>query len=124
MPEWKQAIEDWEGEYEARAERMLDLYCKTLDGLGYEPVAYPDPDAHLGAGIASGGKYAALNHAYWMCGEARRFWRERRRAKAYRWIGMIQGLLWMGGVFSIAQLKTHNELPEEYWRSRPPDSPA
>lgn len=115
---WDKAVEDWAGEFDERARRMLPLYCKTLSDLGYDPVPYPDMDALMGDNIYVGGKYDALCHAHWMCDEAARFIREGRRAKAYRWIGMIQGILWMGAVYSITDLRSHNELPQKYWRER------
>jgi hypothetical protein len=43
-----------------------------------------------------------------MCEETRGFMGSGRWAKVYRWIGMIQGLLFMGGVYSIEELKRHN----------------
>jgi hypothetical protein len=100
----------------AQAERMLTFYGKTLDRLGYVPVAYEEIDERMSGNIY-GAKYDALNHAMWMCDETRRFVRENRWAKVYRWIGMIQGLLFMGGVFSIAELKQHNRIgPQEVSR--------
>ena len=100
----------------AQAERMLTFYGKTLDRLGYVPVAYEEIDERMSGNIY-GAKYDALNHAMWMCDETRRFVRENRSAKVYRWIGMIQGLLFMGGVFSIAELKQHNRIgPQEVSR--------
>jgi hypothetical protein len=99
-----------DGEFaSAQAERMLTFYCKTLDDLGYVPIAYEEIDERM-SGKIYGAKYDSLNHAMWMCNETRRFVRENRWAKAYRWIGMIQGLLFMSGVFSIAELKEHNRL--------------
>jgi hypothetical protein len=90
---------------------MLDHYCHTLDDLGYEPVPFPDLDAHVTGSIYLGAKYDTLNHARWMCDEARAFARQGRWAKAHRWIGMIQGLLFVGGVYSISELKGHNRSP-------------
>jgi hypothetical protein len=92
----------------AQADQMLDLYCKTLGDLGYEPRPYPDLDVKIGVNILRGATYDLLNHALWMCGEARDFVRRGRWSKAHRWIGMIQGLLFACGVFSINQLKEHN----------------
>ena len=92
-----------------QAERMLTFYCKNLDRLGYVPIAYEEIGEPMSGNIY-GAKYDALNHAMWMCNETRRFVRERRWAKVYRWIGMIQGLMFMGGIFSIAELKEHNRL--------------
>lgn len=95
------------------AHKMLDFYCKVLDGMGYEPVAYPDVDEKIGASKLGTPKYDSLRHAHWMVHQTRDFLRGGRLAKAYRWIGMIQGILLMNGVFSIMELKGHNrfELP-------------
>ena len=92
----------------AQVEQMLDTYCRMLSDLGYEPVPYPEPEARIGGNIFRGAKYDCLNHALWMCNEARVFVRQGRWAKAHRWIGMVQGLLLMGGLNSISDLKRHN----------------
>lgn len=115
---WEKAREDWGKEFAAHAMSMLDLYCRTLSDRGYEPVAYPNVDECVSSSIISGGKYDALNHALWMCREARKFITQNRREKVYRWIGMIQGILWLGGIFTISELRRHNELPPEEWGDR------
>ena len=104
----------------AHAHMMLDFYCKTLTELGYRPEPYDDVDAHIGSTKFETPKYATLNHAYWMCNQTREFLRAGRLAKAYRWIGTIQGILLMNGVFSIAELKTQNrfDLPPVKTRGR------
>lgn len=89
---------------------MLDFYCKTLQGLGYEPVPYDDVDAHIGTHKFDTPKFDTLQHAHWMTHKAREFLRAGRPAKAYRWIGTIQGILLMNGVFSISELKTQNRF--------------
>jgi hypothetical protein len=91
-----------------QVERMLVLYARTLDDLGYPPAPYPNVDEPVTGSILRGAKYDSLCHARLLCDETRRFMREGRFSKAYRWIGMVQGLLFMGGVFSIRQLKQHN----------------
>jgi hypothetical protein len=90
------------------AEQMLERYSKKLTELGYEPVPFPDTGKPLTGTIYRGAKFDALCHARWMCEETRGFMGSGRWAKAYRWIGMIQGLLFMGGVYSIEELKRHN----------------
>ena len=92
----------------AQVEEMLGNYHELLSDLGYEPVPYPDPHATIGGSIYRSGKYDCLNHALWMCEEARGYVRQGRWAKAHRWIGMIQGLLFMSGLFSVSDLKKHN----------------
>jgi hypothetical protein len=93
-----------------QANAMLDFYIDMLDKQGYEPVPYPDVNARLGGTIYRGAKYDALNEAYWMCLEARKLIRQGRWSKALRWIGFVQGLVWMGGLCSISEIKTHNRL--------------
>jgi len=90
--------------------RMLDFYCKTLQRLGYEPVAYPDVDERIGSRKISTPGFDTLRHAHWMVHVTRDFLRAGRFAKAYRWIGTIQGILLMNGVFSITELKGHNRF--------------
>ena len=92
------------------AQRMLDFYCKTLLAMGYEPEPYPDVDEHVGSRKMSTPKYDTLRHAHWMVHQTRDFLRQGRLAKSYRWIGMIQGILMMNGVFSIMELKGHNRF--------------
>jgi len=85
--------------------RMLDLYERTLSDAGYSPVSYPDPAARLGGNRVQAARFDCLNHALWMCGCIRRLLREARYAKAYRWLGEVRGMLFMGGVFSIGELR-------------------
>ena len=93
-----------------QAYAMLDFYCELLDKQGYEPVPYPNPDARVGGSVYRGAKYDALNEAYWMCQEARKLIRQGRWSKALRWIGFIQGLVWICGLQSISEIKTHNRF--------------
>ena len=93
-----------------QAYAMLDFYCDLLEKQGYQPVPYPNVDARLGGSVYRGAKYDALNEAYWMCEEARKLVRQGRWSKALRWIGFIQGLVWMCGLCSISEIKTHNRL--------------
>ncbi len=90
------------------ATQMVRVYCRKLDELGYSPHPFADVDEKVGGNIYSAGKFEVLNHAMWMCGEIESFVRQNRMAKAYRWIGMVQGLLFLGGVYSISELKKHN----------------
>jgi hypothetical protein len=59
----------------------------------------------LGGNRVQAARFDCMNHALWMCGCIRRFLREERYAKAYRWLGEVRGMLFMGGVFSIAELR-------------------
>ena len=87
---------------------MLDRYCKVLIQSGHSPVPYADVEEHIGASRLQTPRFETLNHALWMCNKTREFMRQGRIAKTYRWIGMIQGILFMNGIYSLAQLKDHN----------------
>lgn len=91
-----------------QADAMLRFYCRTLNDLGYTPKPFKDLESKVGSSIYSAGKFEVMNHARWMCDRAEEFMHQNRTAKAYRWIGMIQGILFMGGVFTLAELRTHN----------------
>jgi len=50
----------------------------------------------------------ALQHCLWMCTEIPSFVKEGREAKAMRWLGFIQGVLWATGRASIEEMKEDN----------------
>jgi hypothetical protein len=60
----------------------------------------------------------ALHHAVWMCGEVIQFANTQRMAKANRWIGFIQGVLWSHGVMTIDQMRQHNKPEGEAFKGR------
>ncbi|MGB4593487.1 MAG: hypothetical protein WBI63_06910 [Coriobacteriia bacterium] len=90
--------------------RMLELYSRTLKAMGFAPEPYPDLDERMGGRKFETPRFDTLNHAMWLCDETVDFVRQGRFAKAYRWIGMIQGILFMNGVFSLRELKEHNRF--------------
>jgi len=53
--------------------------------------------------------WVALGHVLWMCDEIDDFVRDQRWDKANRWIGFIQGVLWMTGVASIDESRKINQ---------------
>jgi len=50
----------------------------------------------------------ALRHCYGMLDSIEQFVREGRMEKAFRWLGFIQGCLWMSGLYTLDELKNHN----------------
>lgn len=54
------------------------------------------------------GNTVALGHVLWMCDEITVFIREKRLEKADRWIGFMQGVLWLTGVASIDESRKIN----------------
>ncbi len=55
--------------------------------------------------------YEALEHALWLAQEART-WGSERIEKRFRWLGFIQGVLWMTGTHTIAESKDANRPAE------------
>ena len=50
-----------------------------------------------------------LEHTRWMCRQiADDFVANDKIEKANRWLGFIQGVLWIEGIFTIAQLREHS----------------
>jgi hypothetical protein len=105
-----------------QAQGMLARYAATLSEMGCEPRPYADLDAIMpGSVVRTDAKRAILDHALWMCEESARFIDSGRWAKAHRWIGMIQGLMFQTGVYSISDLKDHNR---DVWPRERPDRVA
>ena len=53
---------------------------------------------------------AFYSHMLWMCNEVEKFVSQGRKEKAFRWLGFIQGCLWMNGDYTLSQLANHNRL--------------
>lgn len=49
-----------------------------------------------------------LEHLIYMCETAIGFVREGRTEKAFRWLGFIQGVLWMSNIYTLNDLKNHS----------------
>lgn len=51
----------------------------------------------------------ALDHLLDMIPQMREFIRDARREKLMRWLGWMQGVLFMAGVYTLEELKEHNK---------------
>ena len=49
-----------------------------------------------------------ISHFKFMCDEAQSFADQGRVEKAMRWLGFLQGVLWMSGRFNLDDLKKHS----------------
>jgi hypothetical protein len=49
-----------------------------------------------------------MRHLQTMIPKAIGFFEEGRREKGFRWLGFIQGVLWMENVYTIEEMKNHN----------------
>ena len=50
----------------------------------------------------------AAEHVRWMLDRIDEFVDEGRIEKAFRWLGFVQGVLWLDGRFSIDEMRHHN----------------
>lgn len=79
----------------------IDKYDAELAAKGIEPkrsdVSLPISD-----------EAAAYAHLRWMCGEIRKFAEEERFDKCNRWIGFMQGALWMLRHSTIDRFRADN----------------
>ncbi len=55
---------------------------------------------------------ACLQHCHGMLDKIKTFVEEGRLEKAFRWLGFIQGVLWIQGMFTLKDLKEHNRPKE------------
>lgn len=71
---------------------------------------------------ATGAKFHAhrIEHVRWMCDRAIEFVTEGRREKAMRWLGFIQGSLWLAHFAQIEELKQMN-MPDPNAPTSAPD---
>lgn len=51
---------------------------------------------------------ASLSHAMWMCQTALSFIKEDEVDKAHRWLGCVQGMLYMSGTYTFDEMRAHS----------------
>lgn len=71
--------------------------------LGYAPV--PEAQAERDRWPR---ERVLLQHARWMIGQIRGFVAEEETEKAGRWLGFVQGVLWVSGLASIEEMREVN----------------
>ena len=84
---------------------LIAQYREHLEKLKAETVE-TDYDA-----CCSPNRETALNHLLSMLTKMEEFVREGRREKFFRWLGFLQGALWLLGEFSLNDLRDHNRPP-------------
>lgn len=65
--------------------------------------------------ITSEHSLEALRHLLEMFPQMRMFVAEARREKLMRWLGWVQGVLYMCNIFTIEEMKRHNMPNENVW---------
>jgi hypothetical protein len=52
--------------------------------------------------------WAEHAHLLWMCDQVELFLNKDQWEKVNRWLGFMQGALWMSGIYSIDEMRDHN----------------
>ena len=53
-------------------------------------------------------KWQVFAHCHGMLDKMQKFVAENRMDKVFRWLGFIQGCLWVTGAYTLEELKNHN----------------
>lgn len=93
----------------AKVDEVLADISVQLREKVYAPLRWP---ADRPLPIGEGHKDAALRHALWLTEESRS-WGAERIEKKFRWLGFIQGILWMTGEATIEASKNTNKPKED-----------
>ncbi|MEK7519038.1 MAG: hypothetical protein AAB424_01905 [Patescibacteria group bacterium] len=81
--------------------RVVEVYEKQLKELSIPPVEHSTNNVLMTP-------RRGLEHAHWMLSSIREFAQQGAFDTAFRWLGFVQGILWMTGVYSIDELRNHN----------------
>lgn len=74
--------------------QVVELYDSRL-----YPAAAPVPEQEGGS---------RLQHVRWMCQQIPKMLDEGHLEKVNRWLGFIQGVLWLENIYTIDQMRNHN----------------
>jgi hypothetical protein len=80
---------------------VLSAYRKELAGVGIGSCQLENYDEIPEEEVA-------LRHITWMCEQAIEFAETGRLEKANRWLGFIQGTLWLTGRHAVSSMREHN----------------
>lgn len=84
--------------------QVLSLYREELSKRGVEAKQLSDYQASA----QDLGQELILSHMAYLCEEGIKLVKEGRKEKVFRWLGHIQGVLFMAGIYSIFELKDHS----------------
>lgn len=92
--------------------KLLEVIEKYEAFLNPEGLVRVRRSGFVHAHGASPDPQESASHLMWMLSEMRVFLKEGRREKLMRWLGFVQGALWMCGAKSIDEMKRDN-MPDE-----------
>jgi len=85
------------------SEQTKALFQKYQERLAWEFPPKRGDTAVLGGSLPT--HTSELQHAAWMCVEGQKLVDEGKLEKANRWLGFVQGVLWMGNQLTIDQMR-------------------
>ena len=80
---------------------VVGIYSELFKSKGIESVDYPH-------GLILDSPGSMIAHCAGMLDKIKDFVKEGRIEKAFRWLGFIQGCLWVIGYYSLEDLMNHN----------------
>lgn len=86
---------------------VISLYRSTFASLGTLPKDFPHEEL-----LPENAADEALSHCAAMLPKMESFLEESRLHKSFRWLGFIQGVLWVTRVFSLKDLRGHSSPSE------------
>jgi len=90
---------------------VIGVYRKFFESHGIDKADYP----HY---LKPGALKNTLAHCHGMLDKMEVFIKEGRIEKTFRWLGFIQGCLWMAGCYSLDDLKNHNRPAKDSERRK------
>jgi hypothetical protein len=92
---------------------LAKKYQSLLKEKGYKAKELKNLDSKIDAAVFMQEHEGIFNHVLWMCKELEKTV-EKDMEKSQRWLGFVQACLWVGGFYSInelrAQIKSINLL--------------
>jgi hypothetical protein len=85
---------------------VIGIYRNLFEDLGVEKVDCPH-------GELLDAPEKGLAHCHGMLEKIEKFVREGQMDKAFRWLGFIQGVLWVRRVYPLVTLRDHNRVDGE-----------
>lgn len=80
---------------------VVEGYRRFFVEGNYDKIDYPHDEL-------LDGEVHGLEHCHGMLDKIIVFVREGRMEKTFRWLGFIQGVLWVSQVHSLSDLRSHN----------------
>lgn len=77
--------------------KIVDSYSERLKKAGFSPQNTAKDNL---------GSLMAPQHVLWMCNEIKTI-APKDMEKACRWLGFIQGVLWVRGTYTISEMREH-----------------